>query len=89
MGKLSVSIAVVFALALLACQGEKAGDPCDKFFQNTCKSPLTCVEMPGKKVCAGSCSGGDSCTDPALAPSQVMVDGPTGPLAAGCYCLPK
>jgi hypothetical protein len=31
------SFVVVAAALLAACQGEKAGDPCDQFFQNTCK----------------------------------------------------
>lgn len=43
------------SLFVVGCQGEKAGDPCDKFFQNTCKAPLSCVHMADRSVCAGSC----------------------------------
>ena len=84
-------------LGLLACEGQKAGDPCDKFFQNTCKAPLSCVDMEDKKVCAGSCDWSvdpmpphNTCKDPALEPASVdYMQGTTNVGGAGCYCLPK
>lgn len=84
-----VVVLALLSLGALACQGEKPGDPCDKFFQNTCKAPLSCVDMREKKVCAGSCDMGKTCKDPALEPSEVTYVGPGGHSSAGCYCLPK
>ena len=52
---MKIMLAFAIAAFLVGCEGEKVGDPCDKFFQNTCKSPLSCVDMNDKKVCAGSC----------------------------------
>ena len=88
-------VALSFALCV-ACQGEKAGDPCDKFFQNTCKSPLSCVDTDAKKVCAGSCEWStetmpphNTCKDPAMEPAEVQyMQGTTNIGGAGCYCLP-
>ncbi len=90
------STALAF-LTLVACQGEKSGDPCDKFFQNTCKSPLSCVDMDDKKVCAGSCEWStetmpphNTCKDPSMEPAEVQyMQGTTNIGGAGCYCLPK
>jgi hypothetical protein len=84
-------------LALLGCEGQKSGDPCDKFFQNTCKSPLSCVDMDDKKVCAGSCDWStdpmpphNTCKDPSMEPAEVQyMQGTTNVGGAGCYCLPK
>jgi hypothetical protein len=89
-------VSLAFA-ALLGCQGEKAGDPCDKFFQNTCKAPLSCVDVGDNKVCAGSCDWTldpmpphNTCKDPALEPASVdYMQGTTNVGGAGCYCLPK
>jgi hypothetical protein len=83
-----VSVVIGFSLALGGCEGKNAGDPCDKFFQNTCKAPLSCVDTSDKKVCAPSCSGG-ACKDPKLVPQQVSVESGGRTLPAGCYCLPK
>jgi hypothetical protein len=92
------STALALALPVLAaCEGQKAGDPCDKFFQNTCKAPMSCVAMEDKKVCASSCDLDTSsmppkkaCKDPSLAPNEVSYKkGTTNLGSAGCYCLPK
>ena len=90
---------IVFAMLsfVAACQGEKAGDPCDKFFQNTCKAPMSCVDMGDNKVCAGSCDTDFSspgikkiCKDPTMEPHEVSyTKGTTNIGSAGCYCLPK
>lgn len=95
-------LAVVPLLFLLACQGEKPGDKCDGFFQNTCKAPLSCItitqsgSMFDKKVCAPSCDKGFSCKDPKGCCAEgftcIGVEiGPGGPgagLAMGGHCVP-
>lgn len=46
--RVALAAFALLAMTLAACQGEKPGDPCDKFFQNTCKAPLSCVDMGEK-----------------------------------------
>src|SRR6185436_1596271 len=67
---------------------------CDGFFQNTCKSPMSCVASDSGKVCAGSCDWGDFgkkyCKDPKLEPVEVeYTRGGTSLGSAGCYCVPR
>src|SRR5262249_26831292 len=86
---------------LLGCQGENAGDPCDKFFQNTCKSPLSCITLSDpkvlfdKKVCARSCDHGfkcekkEGCCPAGFACEEIKLSGgPGAGLSVGGYCLP-
>ena len=91
----------LFTTVTIGCEATKPGEACDGFFSNGCKSPLSCVDTGGKKVCAGSCSLVDSkdpkkpglqqgCTDPNLEPAQVeYTKGGASIGGAGCYCLPK
>jgi hypothetical protein len=94
---LRTGITFAFACsALFACTVDKPGERCDGFFSNTCKSPLSCVDVGDKKVCAGSCDhdwnnfGKDYCKDPAFTPSSVeYTKGSESLGSAGCHCLPK
>ena len=90
---------LALVVAMLGCQGEKPGDRCDRFFTNTCKSPMSCVDMDDKKVCAGSCDNDNDkttgapihvCKEKDMEPSEVSyTQGSTSLGSAGCYCLPK
>ena len=94
---LTILLAFGALIFITACQGEKPGARCDKFFQNTCKAPMSCVAMSKGKFCAGSCDSKlvnskfvKFCKDPKLAPSSVTYKkGTTTIGGAGCYCLPK
>ena len=96
MNRVLALAAVIATGCLFACQGERAGDPCDEFFQNTCKAPLSCVSVESGKVCASTCdrdieTASWKCEDPAMAPNEVEYTDSSGKSlgGAGCYCLPK
>lgn len=97
----SYSLPLLVLVLLVGCQGEKPGDPCDKFFQNTCKAPLTCITLSDpsvlldKKVCARSCDHGFKCDKPegccpdGFACKEIKLSGGAGSgLSMGGYCLP-
>ena len=70
--------------AMTACQG-KTGERCDKFFQNTCVAPATCIKTEEGSVCADSCSMvSKEC--PAGYECHGTTVGHTG-IASGGYCL--
>ena len=84
----SLLTGAIIVLALVAgCTAENAGDRGDKLVTNTCKSPLSCIELADTKVCASGCNAkfGDKC--PAgMACREVTFSG-TGSSMGG-YCLP-
>jgi hypothetical protein len=94
MNKWMMVVGILVAVA--ACQAE-AGQRCDGFFTNTCKSPSTCVSDGEQSVCAVSCDthmsgenmGQKYCENPTFEPVEVMVEGPSGQLPMGCHCVPK
>jgi hypothetical protein len=46
----------LLAWSALGCEGQKHGDPCDGFFSNGCKGPMTCLTDDKGKYCSQSCS---------------------------------
>ena len=51
-------ILALFALTAtqLGCTAEKFGEPCDGFFANGCKAPMTCMTDDKGKFCSQSCT---------------------------------
>ena len=43
-------------LGLDGCTAEKFGEPCDGFFANGCKAPMTCMTDGKGKFCSQSCT---------------------------------
>jgi len=80
------------AIAFLAigCQGE-LGERCDGFFQNTCRSPATCIELDDRAVCATGCNswmGEYSCDDETWEMVDVTAQMGSASAAMGCFCVP-
>ncbi len=85
---------VLLGLMLGGCVAE-AGQACDGFFTNQCKSPATCVAGPKGAFCGTSCStraipepgqARTYCEDESMEPVEVSLDN-GAPM--GCHCLPK
>ena len=90
-------LTAIVGVTLIACQGERVGDDCGRFFSNGCKAPLSCVDVDDKKVCGGGCDWltpendkpGYGCKSPNLKPIEVQYTRNGAALgSAGCYCVP-
>ncbi len=75
---------------LSGCVGDKPGDRCDGFFQDSCRRPMRCVATGTAKICGTPCEesgfADKTCADKTLTPLKVASAGGT-PL--GCTCIPR
>lgn len=49
---------------LAGCEVDQPGARCDGFFSNGCKSPLGCLTVEDKKICAAKCDTTFKCKQP-------------------------